>query len=393
MNSRLFPNSEKAKKDRESLIRARSIISSINRQMNHPSSSTAQEVERLAGELQRTVQSVRSGQATAQLLSQAAGGLRGMLSAGEPGFVRRMLRSIGLLDRWYQSGEGRQSLQATRERVRQLSSLVDQLDSSITKEEQQQQQIAVQRDRQAAASRSASSSSSSSPSSSSSSASSQAQRPSFQRVDGRPTPPNGMQSNVEILPDGSWRVQTGSIRRVYRANDPRITGEMVPVRSSNVHSIGMELNLKNLAKSTLYIRFKVKGRSGGGTYAVYDCWPELFDELIQAPSKGMAYWDKVRVRGTVSGHQYKYSLVRADMIRGAAYLPRRAITTSAGIQRFVRRERTAVFSNGRSEIVRSPLANQTLGRLSPTAHQPNYGNPRGGMDRGNPPRGPETRRR
>jgi hypothetical protein len=173
-------------------------------------------------------------------------------------------------------------------------------------------------------------------------------------------------------------------------DDPVLTGVMIPVPSSNVHSIGFEFNFDYPLKSKLIIRYKQKdrqsGRSGtvgGPTYEYLDVHPDWFDDLQQAGSKGKWVWDQLRIRGTVAGHQYRYNLTRAAQ----GYLPRRALVRN-GIQRFQRRQRTAVYSDGRTEILTSPLPNAVIGRYSPTAHRPNVGNmDRGRMERGTPNRG------
>jgi hypothetical protein len=164
---------------------------------------------------------------------------------------------------------------------------------------------------------------------------------------------------------------------------------MIPVTSSNVHSIGFAFNLDRPLNSKLIIRYKQKDRRGGPgtvggpTYEYDDVHPDWFDSLQQAGSKGKWVWDQLRIRGTVAGHQYRYNLTRAAQ----GYLPRRAIV-SMGIQRLIRRTRTAVYPDGRTEVLRSPLPNQVIGRYSPSAHRPNVGNmDRGRIERGIPNRG------
>jgi hypothetical protein len=191
------------------------------------------------------------------------------------------------------------------------------------------------------------------------------------------------------MPDGQWRIRGPGYQRTLNPNDPVLTGEMVRVASSNVHSIGFEFNFDQPLKSKLIIRYLQKDRRGssgtvgGPTYAYDNVHPDWFADLREAGSKGKWVWDQLRIRGTVAGHQYPYNLIRAAQ----GYLPRRAIIRE-GMQRFVRRQRTAVYSDGRTEILTSPLQNQNVGRYSPTAHRPNVGNmDRGRLERGAPDRG------
>lgn len=113
----------------------------------------------------------------------------------------------------------------------------------------------------------------------------------------------------------------------FRPDDPIVTGEMIRVQSSNVHSIGFDWNDKTPEKGTLKVAYldHVKGssvRSGKGpTYYYYDVHPRVFLEFQKAASKGKFVWDRLRVRGTVSGHQYRYGLAA---ISKTGYVPRQA---------------------------------------------------------------------
>lgn len=66
--------------------------------------------------------------------------------------------------------------------------------------------------------------------------------------------------------------------------------------------------------------------SPGARYAYYNTPPDLFQKMKDSYSRGKFVWDKLRVRGTIHGHQYAYSLVSAQVLPGAggAYVPRRA---------------------------------------------------------------------
>ncbi len=117
-------------------------------------------------------------------------------------------------------------------------------------------------------------------------------------------------------------VQTRGGLRQFPADHPVVTGDMVPVQSTNVDSVGYDA-----ATGTLYVRFLYRYRRGereaaapGSLYGYRDVWPEEFLTLLEAGSKGGWVWDHLRVRGTVSGHKKDYFL--AGITGG--YVPRKA---------------------------------------------------------------------
>jgi len=114
--------------------------------------------------------------------------------------------------------------------------------------------------------------------------------------------------------------------REFPADHPLVTGEMVEVASSNVHSIGYDLDAQ-----TLYVRFWAetvrKGevvRFPASLYGYREVRPEEFLEFLGARSKGNWVWDRLRERGTVSGHKKPYFL--AGITGG--YVPRQAALTT-----------------------------------------------------------------
>jgi hypothetical protein len=74
----------------------------------------------------------------------------------------------------------------------------------------------------------------------------------------------------------------------------------------------------------------------GPTYAYFDVPIRVFVRMKLAASKGRFVWDELRVRGTLWGHQYRYSLVGAEATvtdtdgELVPYIPRRA--TRAGFR-------------------------------------------------------------
>jgi hypothetical protein len=86
-----------------------------------------------------------------------------------------------------------------------------------------------------------------------------------------------------------------------------------------------------------------------------------------ANSKGIFVWDELRIRGSIAGSQYRYSLLSVV----GDNVPRRA-TIENGIQ--ILRRRTKQALNG-SRSVSSRLGDQVVGRYRPTSRRPNRGNP------------------
>lgn len=155
----------------------------------------------------------------------------------------------------------------------------------------------------------------------------------------------------------------------YPENDPVMTGEMIRVQSSNVHSIGYRWNASNPAKGTLIVRFLDssgdggKSTTGGPTYGYYDVKPEVFQAFRQAASKGKFVWDKLRIRGTVSGHQYQYRLIG---LAKSGYVPRKATMRHGPDEWYI--PRTVQGRNG--QTYRSALPAQLVQRLRPQNGRP-----------------------
>jgi hypothetical protein len=207
--------------------------------------------------------------------------------------------------------------------------------------------------------------------------------PPSQRKPGRPRKTTDIDQE-DITPGGR------GTRRVPN-NDPTITGEMVPVRSSNVHSIGFEIDPQSGfpvgTKGTLLIRFlggTSKERGGPGTlYEYYNFPASLFRVFLRAASKGKFVWDEVRVRGTISGHKYSYS-VRAV---ADGYVPRQA-----GLKRGQSGEwyLTRRFRDADGNLLISRLPEQRVRMRGPNP-QPGPGLSKLILKRGTPNRGGPNR--
>jgi hypothetical protein len=181
---------------------------------------------------------------------------------------------------------------------------------------------------------------------------------------------------MRLIGDNRVEIRTSNFRGRYYIDDPAITGKMQPVRSSNVHSIGFQMNLQNPMRSTLFVKYLQtygnKGVKGSGpTYGYKNVPPQVFQSFLAANSKGKFVWDQLRIRGTVAGAQYEYYL--DSISRG--YVPRRAVIEN-GIQILKRRKRQEAKS-GRTVI--SQLRERVIGPYRPPRGSP--------VNRGNPDRG------
>ena len=206
----------------------------------------------------------------------------------------------------------------------------------------------------------------------------------------KPEPPR-----QRVFRGNQAELQIGNQTRTYPKNHPIVTGEMVPVQSSNVHSIGFRWNFDRPAQGSMIVRFlgtQERGqRSGpGAMYEYMDVHPDLFLSFLIANSKGEFVWDELRIRGTVSGHQYRYKLAA---LGSGGYVPRQAArvgTTEMYLPRQVRSIDTGddhVLTGARGGRMRkSKLVKQELGRAlrgkgfmaggpMPNRGKPNRGRP------------------
>ena len=168
-------------------------------------------------------------------------------------------------------------------------------------------------------------------------------------------------------------------------DDPLFTGEMIPVTSTNVHSIGYEFNRKRPGDGTLKVRFLAPAPKGvhktrpGSLYHYVNVPPEIFQAFRAAASKGKFVWDRLRIRGTVSGHQYYYWLAA---IRDG-YVPRQA-RQIGDAEYFLRRN----IQGENGNVYTSQLQDEFVSRIGggPNRAVPNRGTPnRGAPNRGKQP--------
>lgn len=159
-------------------------------------------------------------------------------------------------------------------------------------------------------------------------------------------------------------VVVGGRRRAADPNDPVFTGEMIPVESSNVHSIGFIWNTDDPMKGTLKVRFlqSAKGdrssKGAGPLYHYHDVHPDVFDAFVRANSKGGFVWDRLRIRGTVSGHRFHYDL--KGITNG--YVPRKA-TRLGKNEYFIGRSAKFRNAQGQTREFSSSLPDQFVQNL------------------------------
>lgn len=193
-----------------------------------------------------------------------------------------------------------------------------------------------------------------------------------QRTNGRRPKPGGWR-------DESWSRGEYETRQRELANEVIMTPESSNVYSFTYHrSPGQRLG-------TLYVTYKapalnstalsvgrnasgfrqVSGRQGrtvtgktnnpGPTYAYLSVPPAVFTAMKSAQSKGKFVWDKLRVRGSIHGHQYRYVLTKGALIETSQgpnfYVPRKA-TKNGFMQRAVA---STVQREGRRGYVVSTL--------------------------------------
>ncbi len=186
------------------------------------------------------------------------------------------------------------------------------------------------------------------------------------------------QAQNDLMPQGQRRMPNGMIevtgpgfKRYYSANDPVLTGRMIPVRvSSNVHSIGYQMNPKDPAHGIMFVRYlQPDGGHGPGqtsdrkvagpTYGYKGVHPDVFRGFQRAVSKGTFVWDNLRVRGTIHGHQYPYYLARIAQ----GYVPRRIQVRNGNQLWYGTRRNVAVLPGGRIQAVRNTLEARRIGTL------------------------------
>ena len=389
-NTNLFPNSTRTARARESANLAAEILQKMQQSLRYPTQQTTRDIEMQSARLTSAIRGIGGQFPVERTLVRLAENIQRLARTQQNSLVNQVLSSMGnvgqLVSSWLRGSEGSQSLKPIASEIQNAMNVLGQFAGGLLDNPQTPEQAGGTRLPDWNGTDSTNSPVPPRPSSGGGSGG----RGGNGGGGNNRLPPDdaGPHRNIRILADGRWEIRAPGYHRILSPDDPVLTGQMQPVTSSNVHSIGFDFNYDLPLKSKLIIRYLQKDRKTGGgrnssnvggpTYAYDSVHPDWFTDLVTAGSKGKWVWDQLRIRGTVAGHQYEYNLIRAAQ----GYLPRRAIVKN-GRQQLRRRQRTAQYESGREEILRSPLANQDIGRYSPTSHRPNYGN----MDRGVPNRG------
>lgn len=133
-----------------------------------------------------------------------------------------------------------------------------------------------------------------------------------------------------------------------------------PVQSSNMHSFRWE---GNDTTGSLLVRFKAKNGGAGPLYRVSvpkSYYEDLKKTAETHASAGKWYWQKIRVKGSVAGHQHPVSLVGTGP---TGYVPR-----SAGLRRGYTGEHfnTRTLNGVQSQLAPAPV------RKGPAVRIPGY---------------------
>lgn len=173
-------------------------------------------------------------------------------------------------------------------------------------------------------------------------------------------------------------IPVGGRTRRFPANHPVVTGDMTETpQSSNVFSYGYDVE-----SEYLYLRFKAPREKGqqkssktphqpGSLYRYSFVPVEKFLKLHAASSKGEWVWDSLRIRGTVSGHRFDYSLVGVT----GGYVPRKATLMPDGewyLRRRVRGLNGETLRSSNPDAIARPLTG------APNRGEPNRGRPNTG---------------
>lgn len=153
------------------------------------------------------------------------------------------------------------------------------------------------------------------------------------------------------------------VQSAFRTTDI-FSNEIQTPQSSNVYSFAYDKE-----EGSLFVTFKAAGKKDGrghrphvrGAMYVYGgklrpVPPVVYGDMKHRASAGKTVWDRLRVRGTIWGHQYPYRLVLGDLNhpgfqdRREPYVPRKA--TRKG---FAVRSIASIASVRRSHQVTSQL--------------------------------------
>lgn len=151
------------------------------------------------------------------------------------------------------------------------------------------------------------------------------------KAPGRPLPDvSKLLSDPETWPD-EHTIDTRKLSAVLDAGAGIWAEEVLTPESSNVYSFAYDE-----AQGILYVSYKAAAPPGererpnerGPTYSyggrMRPVPRHVYVNMRSAVSKGGFVWDELRVRGTIHGHHYQYTLVSPSFAGGEIYVPRKA---------------------------------------------------------------------
>lgn len=184
-----------------------------------------------------------------------------------------------------------------------------------------------------------------------------------------PEPPRARQLRSGTVDEGPETLVDTRLRATSDPADPRFNADngmspwILTPQSSNVYAFAYDY-----MASLLYVVYKATERgkklnAPGPTYSYGGAkrpFPaRSFDRLRTAASKGKFIWNEIRVRGTVWGHQYPYTLVSASWSTaefGDRYVPRKATKKGFRTRSIQQVERVGSNRQRRTRLIRSQRA-------------------------------------
>lgn len=179
--------------------------------------------------------------------------------------------------------------------------------------------------------------------------------------------PGSYQTNAPPLPGQespfSHEILTPQSSNVFAFTyDPQTSTLYVTYKANRLHEgqvhngagrLGGQQQLRG------WIGHTVAGKTNerGPMYAYYDVPARVFNRMRLAASKGKFVWDELRVRGTIHGHKYRYSLAQGSITLqngiSGVYIPRKSTKVGFTVRS------VAVVGSGRRAYQSSTLPGQS----------------------------------
>jgi hypothetical protein len=114
--------------------------------------------------------------------------------------------------------------------------------------------------------------------------------------------------SVQNIIESAWYVETSSYNRssiIASITHTNISNLMNKVKSSNVWSMGVDMNSIKDDFGDVYVQFRSTTGGPGDIYLYYEVPSRVYRSWIAAPSKGHFFWRYIRNR-------YKYAKLTGD---------------------------------------------------------------------------------